>query len=190
VSLRAVRRPSGEGPAASVRSLSAPVRRPTMSAARIAASFRVSKPEALLQGLLHIVPLSRNVRFCANPLFQPQCPLARSGGRQHNCRLGFRPRAIGDEIGRRLREEIRKVEKTSLLEKCRIRCSDDVGAGRGHAQPFRDRREKVVGETIAFVVSSAGFIAAPTFEAAPRSAGQPFWGRESACGESAKRKGA
>jgi hypothetical protein len=49
--------------------------------------------------------------FCTNPLFQPQCPLARSGGRQHNCRLGFGPRAIGDEIGRRLREEIRKVEK-------------------------------------------------------------------------------
>jgi hypothetical protein len=49
--------------------------------------------------------------ICANPLFQPQCPLARSGGRQHNCRLGFGARAIGDEIGRRLREEIRKVEK-------------------------------------------------------------------------------
>jgi len=46
-----------------VRSLSAPVRRPTMSATRIAASFRVSKPEALLQGVLHIVPPSRNVRF-------------------------------------------------------------------------------------------------------------------------------
>jgi hypothetical protein len=50
-----------------VRSLSAPVRRPTMSAARIAASFRVSKPEALLQGLLQVDlihrPASRNVRF-------------------------------------------------------------------------------------------------------------------------------
>jgi hypothetical protein len=92
--------------------------------------------------------------FCANPLFQPQCPFARSGGCQHNCRLSFGPRAIGDEIGRRLREEIRKVEKTSLLEKCRIGCSDDFGAGRGHAQPFGDRREGVVGETIAIVVSS------------------------------------
>ena len=46
--------------------------------------------------------------------------------------------------------------------------------GGGHAQPFRDRRERVVGETIAIVVSSAGFIAAPTFEAASRPAGQPF----------------
>ena len=46
-----------------MRSLSAPVRRPTMSATRIAAIFRVSKPEALLQELLHIVPPSRNVRF-------------------------------------------------------------------------------------------------------------------------------
>src|SRR5580704_7053057 len=125
--------------------------------------------------------------LCANPLFQPQCPLARSGGRQHNCRLGFGPRAIGDEIADCARKSGR-LKKTSLLEKCRIRCSDDVGAGRGHAQPFGDRRERVVGETTAIVVSSAGFIAAPTFEAPPRSAGQPFWGRESACGESAKRK--
>jgi len=38
-----------------------------MSAAGIAASFRVSKPKALLQGLLHIVPPSRNVRYLRKP---------------------------------------------------------------------------------------------------------------------------
>jgi hypothetical protein len=87
-----------------------------MSAARIAASFRVLKPEALLQGLLQVDLIHRPaVAEC--PVFAQtrcssrKCPLARSGGRQHNCRLGFGPRAIGDEIGRRLREEIRKVEK-------------------------------------------------------------------------------
>jgi hypothetical protein len=49
--------------------------------------------------------------ICANPLFRPQCPLARLSGRQHKRRLGFCPRAIGDAIGRRWPEEIRKVEK-------------------------------------------------------------------------------
>jgi hypothetical protein len=55
-----------------------------------------------------------------------------------------------------------RLKKTSLLEKFWIGCSDDVGAGRGHPQPSRNREEWVVGETTAIVVSSAGFIAAPT----------------------------
>jgi hypothetical protein len=42
----AARRPSSEANSQACGPLSAPVRRPAMSAARIAASFRVSKPEA------------------------------------------------------------------------------------------------------------------------------------------------
>jgi hypothetical protein len=103
--------------------------------------------------------------------------------------LGFGPRAIADGV-RRLPKEIRKIGKNFPFgEIPDIGCSDGAGAGRVHPQPFRDRQERVVGETTAIVVSSAGFIAAPTFEAALRTARQPFWGRESACGDSAKRKG-